>query len=340
MTIGRKLAIVAVVLFLLPAACAKNEPGPDLIFYNGVIVTMDASTNDATAIAIAGDAIDMVGGDEDILKLKGSRTEVIDLGGRTVMPGFVDPHTHILNDAGSQDAALSAAQDLAFAHGITAIGDLYVDEDFLRTIRLFDESGELHLRTSLYLAATTPCGEMLGDWYKHYPPDGDPRKILRVVGVKLFADGGACGLPAYSQPAPDIGNLWFTQAQMNAAVADAQSLGYQAAIHAIGDRGLEQAQTAIAVALGGGPNTLRHRIEHNQVIRPDQLPRYAEIGIIPVISSGLLRLRAVLRRWGVRRPRTHVLARPVSEFARHRSGARCLAQRLPLYAERSAPPHL
>ena len=46
---------------------------------------------------------------------------------------------------------------------------------------------------------------------------------------------------------------------------------------------VEQAQNAIAAALNGRSNTLRHRIEHNSVIRPELLPRYGELGIIPVL---------------------------------------------------------
>jgi hypothetical protein len=106
--------------------------------------------------------------------------------------------------------------------------------------------------------------------------------MLRTIGVKLFTDGGSCEQPAYS---PDLGTLWFTQEQMDAFVAEAAALGYQVAVHAIGDRGLEQAQNAIESVLAGGPNELRHRIEHNSAIRPDLLPRYAEIGIVPVIWS-------------------------------------------------------
>ncbi|NIN68752.1 MAG: amidohydrolase family protein, partial [Anaerolineae bacterium] len=66
-------------------------------------------------------------------------------------------------------------------------------------------------------------------------------------------------------------------------VADLQARGYQAAIHALGDRAIDQALVAIAAALDGQPNTLRHRIEHNTVLRPDMMVRYSEIGIIPVI---------------------------------------------------------
>jgi predicted amidohydrolase YtcJ len=110
--------------------------------------------------------------------------------------------------------------------------------------------------------------------------------MLRIGGVKLFTDGGTCGAPALGyelNPGEGLGDLFFTQEELNSQVTVAHNSGYQVAIHAIGDRAIEQAQSAIAAALNGRPNTLRHRIEHNSVIRPDLLPRYGEIGAIPVL---------------------------------------------------------
>ena len=66
-------------------------------------------------------------------------------------------------------------------------------------------------------------------------------------------------------------------------VADVHTAGYQAAVHAIGDRAVEQALNALEKALDGQPNTPRHRMEHVSVIPADQLPRFGELGIIPVL---------------------------------------------------------
>ena len=51
----------------------------------------------------------------------------------------------------------------------------------------------------------------------------------------------------------------------------------------LGDRAVEQVLNAIEITLDGGPNTLRHRIEHNAVVRDDMLSRYSEIGVVPLI---------------------------------------------------------
>jgi predicted amidohydrolase YtcJ len=79
--------------------CAQ---GPETIFFHGNILTgtglraLEASTPErVTAIAVTGGKIVAVGGDKEILALKGERTVVIDLGGAFAMPGFNDAHTHI-----------------------------------------------------------------------------------------------------------------------------------------------------------------------------------------------------------------------------------------------------
>lgn len=73
---------------------AKVAAEPDLILHHGKIVTVDASFAIREAIAIEGHRIVAVGGNSDILSRKGAKTEVIDLGGRTVIPGLIDSHVH------------------------------------------------------------------------------------------------------------------------------------------------------------------------------------------------------------------------------------------------------
>src|ERR1043166_2661547 len=66
----------------------------DLILHNGKIVTVDSRFSMQQAIAIQNGRIAQVGRDASVLKLKGARTEVIDLKGRMVLPGLMDSHTH------------------------------------------------------------------------------------------------------------------------------------------------------------------------------------------------------------------------------------------------------
>ena len=67
---------------------------PDRVFLNGKIVTVDSDGSLAEALAMKEDRIIAVGSTDDIGSLVGEETEIIDLGGRTVLPGFIDTHSH------------------------------------------------------------------------------------------------------------------------------------------------------------------------------------------------------------------------------------------------------
>ncbi len=66
----------------------------DLIYINGNIITVQSNGNRAEAIAIKGDKIISIGSNKKVTALKGSSTKVIDLKGKTVVPGFNDAHLH------------------------------------------------------------------------------------------------------------------------------------------------------------------------------------------------------------------------------------------------------
>jgi predicted amidohydrolase YtcJ len=95
------IAVAVVVLALAagrPALRAQQSP-PDLILSNGKIVTVDERFTIAQAIAIRGDRIVAVGSNADIGRLGGAGTRRIDLAGRTVTPGLIDNHMHLLRAA-------------------------------------------------------------------------------------------------------------------------------------------------------------------------------------------------------------------------------------------------
>ena len=67
----------------------------DLVIFNGNLITMDPENPTASALAVKNFKVLVVGGDEQVVDLVGSARRVIDLGGKTVLPGFIDAHTHI-----------------------------------------------------------------------------------------------------------------------------------------------------------------------------------------------------------------------------------------------------
>jgi predicted amidohydrolase YtcJ len=79
--------------FLLCASALLAQT-PDLIVHNAKVVTVDAQFRIAQAIAVAGDRIVAVGSSADVLAKKGPKTQVIDAGGKTMLPGLMDSHVH------------------------------------------------------------------------------------------------------------------------------------------------------------------------------------------------------------------------------------------------------
>lgn len=69
----------------------------DLIFVGGPILPIAGPANEVEAIAVTGDSITAVGSREQAMALRGPATRVIDLQGKTLMPGFVESHLHVLN---------------------------------------------------------------------------------------------------------------------------------------------------------------------------------------------------------------------------------------------------
>jgi predicted amidohydrolase YtcJ len=69
---------------------------PDTIFHRGLFTTLDRSNPTANAVAIKEGVFTAVGHDNDVMKLAGPSTKVIDLKGRRVLPGLIDNHLHII----------------------------------------------------------------------------------------------------------------------------------------------------------------------------------------------------------------------------------------------------
>jgi predicted amidohydrolase YtcJ len=75
-------------------SAAEKSTEPDLVLRHGRIVTIDRGRVDAQAVAIQDGRFVAVGSDQEIMRLRGPTTAVIDLNGRTVIPGLIDSHTH------------------------------------------------------------------------------------------------------------------------------------------------------------------------------------------------------------------------------------------------------
>jgi predicted amidohydrolase YtcJ len=84
-------------LCCLLCVIAIHAQTPDLILHHAKVVTVDARFHIAQAIAVRGDRIVAVGSNADVLKQKGPTTRVIDVQGKTILPGLMDSHVHAVD---------------------------------------------------------------------------------------------------------------------------------------------------------------------------------------------------------------------------------------------------
>jgi predicted amidohydrolase YtcJ len=320
-----RIALLPILILACGLSSCGTEQVADVVLYNGRVVTMVAEGDVHEAIAVVGNRILWVGSNAEVLALSGPETERIDLEGRVVYPGFIDPHTHLLNDSWNADLAPTEAQALALRHGITSAANMYTTPDLAEEYVRMAGRGEMRVRFSLYLIYNTSCGEVLGDWYAEYEPLVEIAPRLRIGGLKIFSETSVCGddriglsfTPTLADRLSPAGKEWygsnrplFSREELAGVVQRADARGFPVAIHAIGDGGVQVSLDAIEDALGGDPNTLRHAVLHNLFIRDDLLDRYEELGIVAAVESMTscfatfyrdllpLEYKHIVRRWG------------------------------------------
>ena len=176
--------------------------------------------------------------------------------------------------------AIKTAIDSLVAEGITGVHDAGVGLPNVEVYLSMADMDELNLRIYAMLRG---AGDVLDAVGKPLRGLGDDR--LDITAIKLFADGalgsrGAALLEPYSDDAENMGLPFWTDDELSAFVAKANSMGFQVGIHAIGDRGNRMALDAFARAQDGERSTLRNRVEHAQIIALDDIPRFAELGVI------------------------------------------------------------
>lgn len=90
----RVLALIAALSALPLLEAMADVASPDIVCFNGKVVTLDSSTTIAKAVAISGGRFVAVGSDKEVLALAGPRTRKLDLEGRMVLPGLIEGHAH------------------------------------------------------------------------------------------------------------------------------------------------------------------------------------------------------------------------------------------------------
>ena len=158
-------------------------------------------------------------------------------------------------------------------------------------IDLYDEmaaAGALPLRLYVMIGDDSAA---LAHYFAKGPVAGAHDGRLWVRAVKLYADGamgsrGAALLEPYSDDPNNMGLLLSAPAHIRDVAARGLAAGFQVNTHAIGDRGNRVVLDAYEQALAARPTAdHRFRVEHAQVLHSDDLPRFAQLGVIPSMQA-------------------------------------------------------
>jgi predicted amidohydrolase YtcJ len=203
--------------------------------------------------------------------------------------------------------AMAGALKRAAAAGLTGIHNLE-DERSLNVFRGLEAAGELTLRVYHGVARTQlRNAEALTLTLSHKERESD---ALRIGPVKLFADG-ALGSQTAHLLEPYTGRTdgyrGVATLQPEELVEDmrtAASYGLDVAVHAIGDAAVRAVLDAVQTARNAYPrvNESLIRIEHAQLIHPDDVPRFARLGVIASMQPihAVADWQAADRHWGAR----------------------------------------
>lgn len=189
-------------------------------------------------------------------------------------------------EEGRKEAYLAAQKEL-FSYGFTSIHDMaanigydYGTIVFLK--RLYEEN-LLKIGVCAYVAATDAQAA-----YEVGPESGLFENRLSVRGVKFFADGSLGARSAWLKQDYDdrpghVGNARYSDDELYRMVREARRNGFQAATHAIGDAANRQVLDAYERVLRETPEPRDHRfrIEHAQILDPEDLARFGGLGVVP-----------------------------------------------------------
>jgi len=180
-----------------------------------------------------------------------------------------------------RDAAIAKAQELLIADGVTATCDMGTSVDDWESMRRLGDAGRLRVRITSYGLGVDTTLTVAGSQPTGWLYDGR----LRMIGVKLFADGalgsrGAWLKAPYADMPSTRGLRFMDDAKLKNLMSRAAMDGFQVAVHAIGDAANAQVLDAVEELAQTYKGDRRWRIEHAQIVDPADLPRFARNGIV------------------------------------------------------------
>jgi predicted amidohydrolase YtcJ len=169
----------------------------------------------------------------------------------------------------------------AAKNGVTSVQDFSDWSDYLVYVQLKEE-GKLTLRITEWLPFLLPINELLN----MRAQGGTTDPWLKTGALKAFTDGAlgsrtAAMLAPYSDDPSTSGILTNDPEKLRAMAIERDKAGFQLNFHAIGDHANRVALDVFeAVAKANGPRDRRDRVEHAQVLAPEDLPRFAQLKVI------------------------------------------------------------
>lgn len=188
-------------------------------------------------------------------------------------------------------AAGRAALQYNFGLGITAWLEPSAPEDSLRSYRMLSEHGELNNEVVAFprVLAKDPAAELAFVRKQQATYGSIPH--LHITGIKVFADGVAeypsqtAHLTKPYRNSGRNGELLYDQKTFNQLCIAADKAGLIIHVHAIGDGAVKSALDGIAAArAANGDSHLPHTLTHEQFIRPEDFPRFRELGVISALQ--------------------------------------------------------
>ncbi len=190
--------------------------------------------------------------------------------------------------AAQLEQAISAAIADVHRWGLVSIHDPGEPRRIIDVMESMAQKGNFDLRGYVLIADNAAD---IAHYYTLGPRSAMYGGHLWVRAIKLYADGalgsrGAALLSPYSDDPGNTGLLVSTEPHLQDVATSALRHGFQVATHAIGDRGNKNALDAYEAALEAVPTAdHRFRVEHAQILDPADIPRFAELGVIPSMQS-------------------------------------------------------
>jgi hypothetical protein len=169
----------------------------------------------------------------------------------------------------------------AAKNGVTSVQD-YSEWDDFSTYRQLKDEGKLAVRITEWLTFTLPLHDLLN----MRSEGGTTDPWLKTGALKAFTDGAmgtrtAALLAPFSDDPSTSGVLIHDPVKLRAMAIERDKAGFQLAFHAIGDRANRLALDVFeAVAQANGPRDRRDRVEHAQLVAPQDFPRFASLKVI------------------------------------------------------------